>query len=74
MFKLFGCDKMNMGTITARIRDMLETIDPIVIHHKIKLGACNSKTYNLEVEVDYPFSLEIMPFLSQKVVIDERRE
>ncbi len=65
---------MNLGTITARIKEFLEPCDHITIEHKLSLNGPYEKLYDIEVEVEYPYAIEIMPFLSQKVVIDEKKE
>ena len=65
---------MNLGTITGRLKDLLEPCDDIYIHFGIDPTRTITKFYDLEVDVEYPQVLEIMPFLSQKVVIDETKE
>jgi hypothetical protein len=50
----------------------VEEDDPIEISFLIKQD--NSVFFDMVVDVDYPYTLEIMPFLSQKVLIDEKKE
>lgn len=55
---------MNIGSITGRLRKLLVAEEPFVLNYKMTHDGYKSKTYDLIVDVEYPFSLEIMPFLS----------
>ncbi|KRX03628.1 SWIB/MDM2 domain [Pseudocohnilembus persalinus] len=70
---IFGVDKMTMGSITSRIKDLIDLEDPVQIQHTVT-SIPQERIFDMQVDVPYPFGLEIMPFLSQKVVMDEKKD
>jgi chromatin remodeling complex protein RSC6 len=73
--EIFNCEKMQMDTISSKLKDLVYPADPIVIHHKIRLTGDwkeNESVYDIEVDLDFlNVNHDIMPFFSHKVPADE---
>ncbi|KAL4470671.1 hypothetical protein ABPG72_001782 [Tetrahymena utriculariae] len=77
MRSVFLQDKINIGQITAKLRQLLTIPNQTSIRHQIKLSGTpeeNERVYDFVVDVDSQLGMEIMPFFSQKVVLQEKKD
>jgi len=76
--EIFNCEKMQMDSISLKLKEHLLACDPILVTHRVRLTGDwkeNESIFDIEVELDFlSVSHDIMPFFSHKVPFDERLE
>eukprot|EP01017_Pseudomicrothorax_dubius_P022715 TRINITY_DN24549_c0_g1_i2.p1 TRINITY_DN24549_c0_g1~~TRINITY_DN24549_c0_g1_i2.p1 ORF type:complete len:417 (-),score=80.86 TRINITY_DN24549_c0_g1_i2:36-1286(-) len=76
LFEAFGVESMQVDSINARLKALLEPLPPLEIEHRVRLQGSieeNESFFDTIVEVDYPLNMDVLPFYVSKFPINEER-
>lgn len=73
--EVLGKGSIKIDEICLKLKENLKQLDPIVMQYSFTYGSTieeNERIFDMSVEIDSPFTNDIMPHFAQKLILEER--